>query len=271
MQLMTVRRFFASTVRNSFMQTSFRWLAVLLILGTTIVVGAETNEVAAAAVEQTAGHQKWYQGLIGWYQRALEKGGYPLVALLMAVESSIVPLPSELVIPPAAHFAKTHGNMSIVGIVIAGTIGSWIGAAIMYWASRWAGRGIVLKYGKYFFIPEAKVHAAERWSAQFGSFGVFVARLLPVVRHLIGIPMGIVKMDFKMYSIFTVLGSAIWCSVLAWLGVVAGKDEELLKGNLHRITIWVIGAVVVLGALYYFLVHRYMKPASGTQSTDSKK
>jgi membrane protein DedA with SNARE-associated domain len=196
--------------------------------------------------------------LLDWYLSALETGGYPLIVLLMAVESSIVPLPSEMVIPPAAILAH-QGKLSMVGIVIAGTIGSWIGATAMYWVSRWAGCPLVMRYGKYFFVPPEKVAAAEAWAGRFGSAGVFISRLLPVVRHLIGIPAGIVRMDFKLYSLYTVIGSALWCSVLCWVGVMAGRDEQLMKGNLHRFTFWVVGVIVVLAALYYLLVHRYMK------------
>jgi membrane protein DedA with SNARE-associated domain len=200
--------------------------------------------------------------LIHWYQDTLASGGYPLIAALMAIESTVVPVPSELIIPFAAQRAHATGSLSLWGIALAGTLGSWIGATIMYWASRWAGRPLVLRYGGYFLVPEAKLHAAERWAGRFGSFGVFVARLLPVVRHLIGIPMGIVKMDFKWYSLFTLLGSGIWCSVLVWVGVTAGNDPGILKGDMHRITLWLFGAVAVLGLLYYFLVHRFMmKPA----------
>ena len=128
----------------------------------------------------------------------------------------------------------------------------------MYWVSRLAGRPIVLRYGGYFLVPEEKLHAAERWSSRFGPFGVFVARLLPVVRHLIGIPMGIVKMDFNGLSLFTLLGSGIWCCVLVWVGVAAGNDPQLLKGDMHRITLWLFGGAAVLAVLYYFLVHRFM-------------
>lgn len=201
----------------------------------------------------------FFKHLIDSYLGALDSGGYPLIALLMAIESSIVPLPSELVIPPAAHLAHTTGKFSMVGIVIAGAIGSWVGATVMYWISRWAGRPLVLRYGKYFLVSEDKVHKAEIWASRFGSFGVFVSRLLPVVRHLIGIPMGIVKMDFRLYSVFTLIGSAIWSGVLCWIGVVAGQDEKLMKGEMHRIMIWVGAALIVIGALYYLFVHRYMK------------
>ncbi len=197
--------------------------------------------------------------LILWYTDKLEQGGYWLVGLLMAIESSIVPLPSELVIPPAAHLAYTKGTMSVWGVVAAGTIGSWVGAAVMYWASRLAGRPLAERYGRYVFISPAKIAAAERWAAQFGSFGVFFSRLLPVVRHLIGIPAGIVRMPFGLYSLYTILGSALWCSVLAWLGIKAGQDEALMRGELHRITLWAVVAFVVMGGVYYLFVHRHMK------------
>lgn len=200
-----------------------------------------------------------FKSLIDWYLSALQTGGYPLIVLLMAIESSIVPLPSELIIPPAAHLASVSGQLSMVGIVLSGTVGSWLGATAMYWASRFAGRPLVLRFGPYFLIKREKVEGAERWAKKFGPPGVLVSRLLPVVRHLIGIPAGIVRMDFGKYSLFTVLGSAAWCSVLSYLGVKMGQDEQLMRGELHRITIWIGGVVVVLGALYYFFVHRHMK------------
>jgi membrane protein DedA with SNARE-associated domain len=197
--------------------------------------------------------------LIDWYVRSLETGGYPLVALLMAIESSIVPLPSELVVPPAAHLAYTKGTMSLTGIVAAGAIGSWIGATAMYWASRLAGRPLIMRYGKYFFVPAEKVEKAERWAAHYGSFGIFASRLLPVVRHLIGIPAGIVRMDYWKFSLYTLIGSAIWCAVLCWLGIRAGQDEALMRGEMHAITLWAVGILAVLGVIYYFFVHRHMQ------------
>lgn len=181
------------------------------------------------------------------------------MALLMAMESSIVPLPSEVVIPPAAHLAYTKGSMSLVGVVIAGTLGSWVGATLMYWAARWAGRPLVLRYGRYVLISPEKVQGAERWAARYGSMGIFISRLLPVVRHLIGIPAGIVRMSYKRFSLYTLLGSGLWCAVLCWVGVKAGQDQALMAGDVHRISLWVGGAMVVLGGIYYFFVHRHMK------------
>src|SRR6266481_1342390 len=201
-----------------------------------------------------------FKAVIDWYLGALQTGGYPLIALLMAMESSIVPLPSEVVIPPAAHLAYTNqANFSIVGIIIAGTVGSWVGASVMYWAARLAGRPLVMRYGSYVLISPAKVEGAERWAAHYGSMGIFISRLLPVVRHLIGIPAGIVRMNYKLFSIYTVLGSMIWCAVLCYVGIKMGEDEKLMKGQLHRISLWLGGAMLALGAMYYFFVHRQMK------------
>ena len=200
--------------------------------------------------------------LILWYQAKLHAGGYPLIAAMMAAESTILPIPSEAVIPFAAQDAHATGSHTVMGVILAGAIGSWLGAGVMYWACRWAGRPLVLRYGRYVRISEAKVHAAEHWAARFGPFGVFAARLLPVVRHLIGIPMGIVKMDFRFYSLCTLLGSALWCSVLAWVGVAAGNDKQLLQGDLRHILFWLLGLLSILFSCYYFFVHRFIRKPS---------
>jgi membrane protein DedA with SNARE-associated domain len=197
--------------------------------------------------------------LLEWYLGALDQGGYLLVAALMAMESSIIPLPSEFVIPPAAHLAHSRGIMSVTGVVVAGTIGSWVGASAMYWVSRLLGRPLLIRYGRYVMITEEKIRRAEAWSSHYGTVGVLVSRLLPVIRHLIGIPAGIVRLDFSWYSLATLAGSALWCTVLAWVGVTAGQDPEVLAGSVHRISLWVGGLMLAIGALYYFFVHRHMR------------
>lgn len=217
------------------------------------------------------------QPIVDWYFSVLSTWGVWAVVLLMAVESSIVPLPSEVVIPPAAHLAWTGEGISCLGwrlsgwtaqgaIVAAGTLGSWLGATLMYWLSRIAGRPFVLRYGKFIFISPEKVKGAERWAAHYGAMGIFAARLLPVVRHLIGIPAGIVRMNFWKYSFYTVLGSALWSAVLCWLGVKIGGD--ISNGEMHKVTFWLVGFVGVVGILYYFFVHRQMKPPSSDDAAD---
>jgi membrane protein DedA with SNARE-associated domain len=191
-----------------------------------------------------------------WYLSVLAQGGYWLIAGLMALESTFVPIPSEVIIPPAAYLAHTQGQMSLLGIVLAGTAGSWVGAAAMYWAARLLGRPLVLALGPYIGISAAKIELAERWVARYETAGVFFSRLLPVIRHLIGIPVGILRMDFRWYALATLAGALLWCSVLAGLGKTIGQHPELLAGSLHKFFVLVLGAAVVLAALYYFFVQR---------------
>lgn len=197
--------------------------------------------------------------LLEWYLGALDEGGYLLVALLMAMESSLIPLPSEFVIPPAAYLAHAHGRMSVMGVVVAGTLGSWVGASAMYWGSRLLGRPLLMRYGRYLLITPEKIEKAEAWSAHYGPMGVFLSRLLPVIRHLVGIPAGIVRLDFRWYSLATLAGSGLWCTVLAWVGVTAGQDPELMAGSVQHISLWVGGLGAFLGLLYWAFVHRQMR------------
>ncbi|HTX20503.1 MAG TPA: DedA family protein [Candidatus Aquilonibacter sp.] len=207
--------------------------------------------------------EKIFAPLIAWYLTALKTGGYPLVVLLMALEGSFLPLPGEVIIPPAANLAWTNGlNLfqfhlsgwpAEIGVVIAAAFGAWLGASAMYWLVRIAGRPLALRYGKFIFFPPEKLEKAERWMSHYGPMGVFVARLLPGARQLVGIPTGIARMDYRLFSIFTVLGAVIWCSVLCYVGVKMGQDEG------HHITLWVGGAALVFGGLYYFFVHRHLK------------
>ena len=121
--------------------------------------------------------------------------GYLGIVVLMAMESSIFPVPSEVVIPPAA-FLAAQGHLNFWGVIVAGTVGSYLGAAITYWISRALGRALIVRYGRWFFISPEKLERAEIWLSRYETGGVFFARLLPVVRHLISIPAGIVRMNF---------------------------------------------------------------------------
>jgi membrane protein DedA with SNARE-associated domain len=191
-----------------------------------------------------------------WYLSTLSEGGYWLIAGLMALESTVVPIPSEVIIPPAAYLAHTQGEFSFLGVVLAGTSGSWLGASAMYWAARLLGHPVIVRYGRYVGLGQAKIELAERWCARYGPPGVFFSRLLPVIRHLIGIPAGILLMDFRRYALATLLGSLLWCSVLAWLGLAVGQHPELLAGSLHRFFALVLVVAGILAVLYYVFVHR---------------
>jgi membrane protein DedA with SNARE-associated domain len=206
-----------------------------------------------------------FQPLLDWYQHALETGGYWVVGLLMTMESSVLPLPSESIIPLAASWSNSGKiHIGLPGIVIAGAIGSWLGATLVYWLARLAGRPLLVRYGRFVLITPDKIQKAEIWSAHYGSAGVFVARLLPGARQLVGIPAGIAKFDYLKFSIFTLAGSAIWCSVLCWLGVKIGAD--ITKGQMNHVILWVGSTAVVLGGLYYFFVHRHISKKSAAAS-----
>jgi membrane protein DedA with SNARE-associated domain len=209
--------------------------------------------------------QVWF----GW----VRDGGYLGVIALMAMESSILPVPSEVVIPPAAFWAS-QGRMSFSGVVLAGTFGSWLGSAISYWVSRWIGRAVIHRWGRIVFIKPEGLDRAELFMQRYGVGGVFFARLLPVIRHLISIPAGIARMSFGVFSLVTVLGAFFWCSILAWFGVRITaahpdlmNDPEALVRMVKQEGHWLIGAVLVLCALY-FLVMR-LTARSSTSAPDA--
>jgi membrane protein DedA with SNARE-associated domain len=211
---------------------------------------------------------QWFTWVRDW--------GYFGVALLMAMESSILPVPSEIVIPPAAYWAS-QGRMNIVLVVVAGTVGSYVGAMTMYFVSRRYGRPFLIKYGKYVRITPDKLDRAERFLVRYETGGVFFARLLPVVRHLIGIPAGIVRMKILPYSIATIVGSAIWCAVLAWFGQeVLGSAPGLLDDPgamikaLKDKSMPIVGGVVVLLVLYILAVRLTQKPGAEATPPEGK-
>lgn len=204
----------------------------------------------------------WFQWVHDW--------GYPGIVLLMAMESSVFPIPSEVVIPPAAYWA-TQGRYSFHGVVLAGTLGSYLGAAATYWVARWLGRPLLILYGKYLFCPEAKLLRAERWLARYEAGGVFFARLVPVVRHLIGIPAGLVRMPFGVYSLMTIVGAGLWCWVLAWFGAdLLGNRPDLVNNPTLLVQVlqersWFVGGFALALCALYVLVMRLTSKSSPAQ------
>ncbi|WP_246167922.1 DedA family protein [Thermosulfurimonas marina] len=173
--------------------------------------------------------------------------GYPGIFLLMALESSFFPFPSEVVIPPAAYLAA-RGEMSLAGVVAAGTAGSLAGAWFNYFLAlklgRPALRGFLRRYGRYLFLSEGALFQVEDFFARHGHISTFVGRLLPGIRQYISLPAGLGRMNPWLFSLFTALGAGIWVTVLALCGYLVGKNQELLGRTLHR-----AGAGVTLFAL----------------------
>ncbi len=182
--------------------------------------------------------------------------GYAGVFLMMAVESTVFPLPSEIVVPPAAYWAS-QGAFSFWGVVLAATLGSWFGSALSYLAARRLGRPLIVRYGRYFFLPEKKWLLAEEWINRYSVAGIFFARLLPVVRHLVSLPAGAARMKFLPFTLSTLLGSFTWSWVLARFGQeVLGSDPRLLTDPdalvhvLKAKLAWLVIATIVMLAAY---------------------
>lgn len=201
----------------------------------------------------------FHQLLVVWFHWVRDLG-YGGVIFLMALESSIFPVPSEVVMPPAAFWAA-QGKMNFWAVVLAGTFGGYLGSIASYFLAQAVGLPLIKKYGKYFLLGPDKLQMAEAWVKEFGITGVFVARLLPVVRHLISIPAGILKMDFKKFSIATVLGAFTWCLILSWFGQqVLGDQPELLSSPEALVAAckaklqWFIIAVLAFVMLYAVVV-----------------
>ena len=202
-----------------------------------------------------------------WFSWVLS-GGYIGIIVLMAMGSTPLPVPAEVVLPPAA-FLAAQGKLNMAGVILAGTFGAYLGAAFMYWISRWIGRPLILRFGRFILLTPIKLEHAEHWLNRYEAGGVFFARVLPVVRHLISIPAGIVRMRFPIFSLVTILGSAISCSILAYLGHRAYLVEPELLTNPEALVHFIRGQsggillVVTIFAALYMLTMRLMKPGSG--------
>ena len=166
--------------------------------------------------------------------------GYSGIVALMAIESSFIPLPSEIIIPPAAYLAS-QGKMNLAMIIIAGILGSVIGAAINYLISLYLGRLVIYKLAEtrlahFFFITPEKIASAEKYFLANSHSATFLGRLIPVVRHLISIPAGFSRMPFWSFLLYTAAGAAVWVSILTALGYFIGANQVLLSQYYREIS-----------------------------------
>ncbi|WP_416222768.1 DedA family protein [Trichlorobacter lovleyi] len=193
--------------------------------------------------------------LISWLLETIGSMGYPGIFLLMAMESSIIPVPSELVMPPAGYLIH-QGRMAWLPAILAGTLGSLAGAYANYYAAHYLGRPLILKYGRYVLIPPDKFERVESFFLRHGEISTFIGRLLPVIRHLISIPAGVAGMNHLRFTLYTLLGAGIWCSILTWIGYAIGQNQELVMAWSHRALAWVILASCGLVAGYIWWQRR---------------
>src|SRR5438046_5074003 len=152
----------------------------------------------------------WMQFVLDW--------GYLGVFVMMFFESTAVPIPAEVVIPPAAYWA-TQGHFNLALIVVAATAGSWAGSAASYWIAWKLGRPLVERYGRFVLLSKKKIEGADHWFDAYGAGGIFVARFLPGIRHLISIPAGLFKMNFRTFSIMTIVRARLFTAALACFGI----------------------------------------------------
>ncbi len=193
--------------------------------------------------------------LIMWLVNTIGVMGYPGIFLLMAMESSVIPIPSELVMPPAGYLAQ-QGQMHIWAAIIVGTLGSLVGAYANYFAAHYLGRPLVLKYGKYVWITEEKFAKVEQYFKDHGEISTFIGRLLPVVRHLISLPAGLAGMNHWKFSLYTLAGAGIWVTILTYIGYFIGAERELIMQYSHQA---LIGVVVVSTVIIFFYVRNHRK------------
>ena len=182
--------------------------------------------------------------------------GYIGIFVMMLFESTAVPIPAEIVLPPAAFWAA-QGRFNVVLIVVAATFGSWVGSAISYYIAWRLGRPLVNRYGKYVLLSPPKVVKADDWFETYGAGGIFVARLLPGIRHVISIPAGLFRMNFRWFSLMTILGAGLFNGALTWFGgKLLGDQPQLMhdpSAMIHIIkskSLWLVGFAVVIAILY---------------------
>ena len=167
------------------------------------------------------------ESFVQWLLERFRDLGYPGIVVLMAVESSVLPLPSELVMPPAGYLVA-KGELDFLVVLACGVLGSILGSLANYGLARWLGRAFFLRLGKYVLITEKGLDRSERYFAAHGEISVFMGRMLPVVRHLISIPAGIARMKPGRFVLFTGLGALVWCAILTWIGWFIGSREDVI-------------------------------------------
>ena len=239
-----------------------------IIVGITCVVG-----IVLVALIMMLMRDFSVVDLYNWYKEHMT---YGMIVLLMAIESSIIPLPSEVVVPPAAYFALRSGDLSIIMVVLMATLGAFLGALANYIISMLIGRPILYAFadssiGHALMLNSDKLKNAEDYFARKGAISIFLGRLLPAVRHLISIPAGLSKMNIFTFSAFTILGAFLWNIILAllgyWMSLIVPEEQLLESIEHYNVYIKAMGyAVIVLLAVYVaFKVIKGKKNDKNTQ------
>lgn len=207
-----------------------------------------------------------------FFQWFVENASYWFVFIFMVIESSFIPFPSEVVVPPAAYLAAQRGDMNVLMVVLVATAGAIVGALINYYLSLWIGRPLVYRfansrYGHACLIDEAKVEKAEKYFDKHGALSTFIGRLIPAVRQLISIPAGLARMNVGVFVIFTGLGAMVWNGVLAWLGYWLAQwvPVDMLFATVEKYNSYLSYAGLLIGIIcVVFILWRLFNPKKKT-------
>lgn len=203
-----------------------------------------------------------FHEIVAWLTQTIGHWGYPGIVALMFLESSFFPFPSEVVIPPAGYLVAA-GEMSMSMVLLAGTLGSLLGAVFNYWLALKLGRPFLERYGRYLLISARSLEKADRFFHRHGHISMFIGRLLPGIRQYISLPAGIARMSLWRFCLATALGAGIWVTVLALAGYWFGQNEELIGRHLHWITAALVLFCLVLGWAYWL---RWRRASGGTRT-----
>ncbi len=188
-------------------------------------------------------------GLTNFIIQTISNSGYLGVFLLMVAESALIPIPSEVIMPFSGYLVST-GKFSIIPVILTGSIGNLVGALIAYAVGTYLGRSFVLKYGKYVLLKKSHLELAESYFKKYGNRSTFISRLLPAIRTYISLPAGVAKMNLKMFSLYTFIGSVIWNSTLTYIGLKLGQEWDSIRKYSNYFDMLVIAAVVIAIVVY---------------------
>lgn len=209
------------------------------------------------------------QNVIAWYDR---NTNYATITALMAVESSFIPFPSEVVIPPAAYIASEEdSDLNIILVVLFGTLGALIGAYINYFLALWLGRPIIYKFADTkvahaLLIDREGVEKAEKYFVDSGKVSTLVGRFIPGIRQLISIPAGLARMHLGSFTLFTFIGAAIWNTILSLLGYLAHGQKDLIEKYSHELSIFLVAALVLV--IVILVIKQIVKNRKNAKTTD---
>jgi membrane protein DedA with SNARE-associated domain len=195
--------------------------------------------------------------IANFIMQVIASSGYFGVFFLMILESAVMPVPSEIIMPFAGFLVST-GQFNIWYIVLAGSLGNVVGALIAYFVGLYLGRGFILRYGKYMLLEKKYLVMTENWFKKYGEKTVFFCRMMPIVRTINSLPAGIGKMNLKKFVMYTFLGSIPWNLALTYVGVVLGKNWNLISNYSHLVDIVVISAIIIF-IVWFVFSHRRKK------------